>query len=74
MDTNQINDRRLSRLEAIHEPDGSCEKHRCEFWKELTRLRDRVTRLEMKLLIGGSIIGVLGPLAAQWLFQWLSRK
>ena len=60
---------RLCKLEELHEPGGACEDQRCKLWDAMTSLRERVKALEIKLLIGGAVLGVLGPLAAQWIFK-----
>lgn len=60
---------RITNLERLHAQGGACEDQRCALWKAMTSLRERVKALEIKLLIGGAVLGVLGPLAAQWIFK-----
>lgn len=62
---------RLERIEEQHEPGGQCEGQRVKLWDAMTSLRERVKALEIKLLIGGAVLGVLGPLAAQYIFKRL---
>jgi hypothetical protein len=65
---------RLKKLEALHESGGVCEQHRADLWRALTQLRERLARLETKLLLFGSAIGIAGPLAAQLIWEWAKRK
>ena len=65
---------RLDKLESLHESGGACDEKRCEMWKAITALRIKVNALETKLLIGGTVIGICGPLLAQWLFRMLTTK
>lgn len=62
---------RVSALEELHEQGGTCDEKRCEIWRELNKLRERVKGIETKLMIFGAVLSVAGPLLANWLSKHL---
>ena len=62
---------RLERLETRHDVGGACDNNRTETWKEIGKIRERITALEVKLLIGGAVVSVLGPMLANWISKKL---
>jgi len=67
-------EQRIEKLEELHGQGGVCENHRSDLWRAITAVRERLARLETKLLVYGSMIGIGGPLVAQLLMEWWKKK
>jgi hypothetical protein len=60
-------DRRLKEQERIHNRGGPCEEQACRVWGSIEKLTERLTAIEVKMYVLFSVIGVIGPLVAQWI-------
>lgn len=60
-------DRRLREQERIHNKGGPCEEQSCRTWNAIEKLAERLTAIEVKMYVLFSIIGVIGPLLAQYI-------
>ena len=56
---------RLDALEEIHDPDGSCARNRSKFWEEIGKLNDRLTRMEVKLMMAVAISNIVVTIIVQ---------
>jgi hypothetical protein len=60
-------DRRMKEQERIHNRGGPCEEQACRVWGSIERLTERLTAIEVKMYVLFSVIGVVGPLLAQFI-------
>jgi hypothetical protein len=60
-------DRRLKEQERIHSRGGPCDEQTQCVWKAFERLAERLTAIEVKMYVLFSVIGVIGPLLAQYI-------
>lgn len=65
---------RLGTLEKRHEAGGACDTNKDKVWKEISTVRERIVKLETKMIVWGGFVSIVGPMIAQYIFNRISGK